>query len=73
MLLNFLKSYIPSRSCPLAGNTVYMDRLFLLKFMPLVNDYLHYRIIDCSVIKELVRYLHLNYLYTLVITIIDYI
>ncbi|XP_071862341.1 probable oligoribonuclease [Bombus fervidus] len=58
MLLNLLKKYIPSKSCPLAGNTVYMDRLFLLKFMPLVNDYLHYRIIDCSAIKELVRRWH---------------
>ncbi|PBC33377.1 probable oligoribonuclease isoform X1 [Apis cerana] len=55
MLLNFLKKYIPSQTCPLAGNTIYMDRLFLLKYMPLVNDYLHYRIIDVSTIKELVR------------------
>lgn len=63
MLLNFLKKYIPPQTCPLAGNTIYMDRLFLLKFMPLVNDYLHYRIIDVSTIKELVRYLHLYCLY----------
>lgn len=63
MLLNFLKKYIPSQTCPLAGNTIYMDRLFLLKHMPLVNDYLHYRIIDVSTIKELVRYLHLYCLY----------
>lgn len=40
---------------PLAGNTVYMDRLFLRKYMPLVNSYLHYRIIDVSSIKELCR------------------
>lgn len=56
MLLNFLEKYIPNQTCPLAGNTIYIDRLFLLKFMPLVNNYLHYRIIDVSVIKELARY-----------------
>jgi len=42
--------------CPLAGNSIYMDRMFLRKYMPLVNDYLHYRNIDISSIKELTRY-----------------
>lgn len=55
MLLNFLKKHIPQGTCPLAGNSVYMDRLFLYKLMPLVNEYLHYRIIDVSTIKELAR------------------
>ncbi|XP_047352690.1 probable oligoribonuclease isoform X1 [Vespa velutina] len=55
IVLKFLKYYIPKGKCPLAGNSVYMDRLFLNKYMPLVNDYLHYRIIDVSSIKELVR------------------
>ncbi|KZC12865.1 putative oligoribonuclease [Dufourea novaeangliae] len=55
MLLNFLKKYIPKGTCPLAGNTICMDRIFLLKHMPLVTDYLHYRIIDVSTIKEVVR------------------
>lgn len=53
----FLKKYIPRASvCPLAGNTVYMDRFFLMKYMPQVHAHLHYRIIDVSSIKELVRY-----------------
>ncbi|XP_029156415.1 probable oligoribonuclease [Nylanderia fulva] len=55
MVLNFLQEYIPKGVCPLAGNSVYMDRFFLYKYMPLVNDYLHYRIIDVSTIKEIVR------------------
>ncbi|XP_078049063.1 putative oligoribonuclease [Augochlora pura] len=55
MLLDFLKTYIPKGVCPLVGNTIYMDRIFLKKYMPLVDDYLHYRIIDVSTIKELVR------------------
>ncbi|XP_003708000.1 putative oligoribonuclease [Megachile rotundata] len=55
LLLNFLSSYVPKGSCPLAGNTIYQDRIFLFKLMPLVNDYLHYRIIDVSSVKELAR------------------
>ncbi|XP_076751987.1 putative oligoribonuclease, partial [Xylocopa sonorina] len=55
LLLTFLKAYIPKNTCPLSGNTIYMDRLFLIKHMPLINHYLHYRIIDVSSVKELVR------------------
>ncbi|XP_061389031.1 probable oligoribonuclease [Musca vetustissima] len=55
LILNFLKEQIPKGKCPLAGNSVYMDRLFLRKEMPLVDDYMHYRIIDVSTIKELAR------------------
>ncbi|XP_032680035.1 probable oligoribonuclease [Odontomachus brunneus] len=54
-VLHFLEKYVSKRTCPLAGNTVYMDRLFLWKYMPLVNEYLHYRIIDVSSLKELHR------------------
>lgn len=39
----------------LAGNTVYMDRLFLKKYMPRIDSFLHYRIIDVSSIKELCK------------------
>ncbi|TGZ46349.1 probable oligoribonuclease isoform X2 [Temnothorax longispinosus] len=54
-VLDLLKKHIPQGSCPLAGNSVYIDRLFLHKYMPLVNNYLHYRIIDVSTIKEIAR------------------
>lgn len=54
-LLEFLQKYISKRTCPLAGNSVCMDRLFLTTQMPLVNVYLHFRIIDVSSLKELVR------------------
>ena len=40
---------------PLAGNSVYVDRLFIARDMPRLNDYLHYRTIDVSSIKELAR------------------
>ncbi|XP_052836221.1 probable oligoribonuclease [Drosophila gunungcola] len=55
LLLSYLESNIPRRVCPLAGNSVYMDRLFIRRFMPSVDEYLHYRIIDVSTIKELAR------------------
>ncbi|XP_037915984.1 probable oligoribonuclease isoform X2 [Hermetia illucens] len=54
-LLKFVEEYIPPKTCPLAGNSVYMDRLFLRKYMPQLNDYLHYRIIDVSSVKELCK------------------
>lgn len=41
------------RKAPLAGNSIYMDRLFLRKYFPKVDEYLHYRIIDVSTVKEL--------------------
>ena len=40
---------------PLAGSSVHVDRIFLHRDMPKVNAYLHYRIVDVSSIKELVR------------------
>lgn len=52
-LLEFVKKYITESHSPIAGNSVYMDRLFLRKFMPTLDEYLHYRIIDVSTVKEL--------------------
>lgn len=46
---------IEAAKAPLAGSSVYVDRIFLARDMPRVNAYLHYRIIDVSSIKELVR------------------
>ncbi|KAG7207298.1 hypothetical protein KM043_008966 [Ampulex compressa] len=53
-ILTYLQKYVPKGKCPLAGNSVYMDRIFLKKYMPLVDEYLHYRIIDVSTISELI-------------------
>ena len=39
----------------MAGNTIYMDRLFLKEFMPRIDDHLHYRLIDVSTCKELCK------------------
>ncbi|CAH4037965.1 probable oligoribonuclease [Pieris brassicae] len=54
-VLTFLKSHVPEKTCPLGGNSVYMDKIFLRKYMPTLNDYLHYRIVDVSSIKEIVK------------------
>ncbi|KAK9511619.1 hypothetical protein O3M35_000243 [Rhynocoris fuscipes] len=54
-LMCFVSKYTPQGKCPLGGSSVYMDKLFLLKYMPTFANFLHYRIIDVSTIKELAR------------------
>jgi oligoribonuclease len=55
-VLDYVRAYVPvPRKAPLAGNSVGTDRLFLSRDMPALDDYLHYRIIDVSSIKELAR------------------
>ena len=53
--LEFIKQYVPKNTAPLCGNSVWNDRQFLVKEMPTVTDYLHYRMVDVSIIKELAR------------------
>jgi oligoribonuclease len=55
-VLSYLREYVaePGKA-PLAGNTVHMDRLFLARDLPDVEAWLHYRNVDVSSIKELVR------------------
>jgi len=54
-LLDFVRAWTPFKKCPLAGNTIYMDRIFLFKYMPEFEQHMHYRIIDVSSVKELCR------------------
>jgi oligoribonuclease len=54
-VLEFVRSHVPNRSAPLAGNSIYQDRIFLSKYMPELEGYLHYRNVDVSSVKELVR------------------
>lgn len=49
----FLQDYVPSGKSPLCGNTIGQDRRFLVKYMPELEAYFHYRNIDVSTIKEL--------------------
>lgn len=50
-----LKPIVASGVAPLAGNTVHQDRRFMALYMPALESYLHYRIVDVSTLKELAR------------------
>ncbi len=55
-VLAYIRTHAPEASkAPLAGNTVATDRAFLARDMPTLEQHLHYRIVDVSSIKELVR------------------
>jgi oligoribonuclease len=52
--LDFIKAHVPApRSVPLCGNSIGTDRRFLAVYLPEIEDYLHYRSIDVSTLKEL--------------------
>lgn len=53
--LNFIANYCKPQTALLAGNSIFQDRIFLAKFMPSIVDYLNYRLIDVSTVKELAR------------------
>jgi oligoribonuclease len=53
--LVFISKYCREGESPLCGNTVWQDRRFLVKHMPRLENFFHYRIIDVSTIKELVK------------------
>ncbi|XP_073416816.1 oligoribonuclease, mitochondrial isoform X2 [Dendrobates tinctorius] len=53
--LSFVRKHTPPGICPLAGNSVHVDKAFLNKYMPQFMRHLHYRIIDVSTVKELCR------------------
>jgi oligoribonuclease len=56
MVLGYVREHVPEgRKAPLAGNTVGTDRGFLARDMPQLEGHLHYRVVDVSSIKELVR------------------
>ena len=54
--LAFVKEHVPeARSVPLCGNSIGTDRRFLAAYLPEVEEYLHYRSVDVSTVKELAR------------------
>ncbi|MCX6127952.1 MAG: oligoribonuclease, partial [Proteobacteria bacterium] len=54
-ILDFLKQHIGPKLSPLCGNSIAQDRMFLMRYMSRLHDYLHYRMIDVSTVKELVK------------------
>lgn len=54
-ILDFIRRHVPKSASPLCGNTIGQDRRFLVKYMPKLEAYLHYRNLDVSTLKELSR------------------
>jgi oligoribonuclease len=55
-VLDYIKRFVPEpRTAPLCGNSIATDRGFIIRDMPELDAYLHYRMIDVSSIKELAR------------------
>lgn len=54
-IIRFLEQHVPKGVSPLCGNSVHQDRRFIVKYMPKLDQYLHYRILDVSVLKELCK------------------
>lgn len=53
--INFLKKWVPKNKSPICGNTIAHDRRFLFKYMPNLEKYFHYRNLDVSSIKEVIK------------------
>jgi oligoribonuclease len=53
--LEFIAQHVKKGHSPLCGNSIHQDRRFLVKQMPLLEEYMHYRNIDVSTLKELVK------------------
>ena len=54
-LLAFLAHYVPKGKTPMCGNTIGQDRRFLVKYMPKLETFFHYRNVDVSTFKELAK------------------
>lgn len=54
-LITFLKQYVPPNTSPMCGNSIAQDRRFLVKYMPRLEAFFHYRNLDVSTLKELAK------------------
>ncbi len=54
-LIDFLARYVPKRTAPLCGNSIGQDRRFLVRYMPKLEAFFHYRNLDVSTLKELAK------------------
>ena len=53
--IEFLQQHVDKGASPICGNSIGQDRRFLVKYMPELEDYFHYRNLDVSTIKELAK------------------
>ncbi len=55
-VLEYVRQHVPeARKAPLAGSSVYVDRGFLARYMPELDEHLHYRLVDVSSVKEITK------------------
>ena len=54
-VLAFIRRYVPKSGSPMCGNSIGQDRRFLVRYMPRLEAYFHYRNLDVSTIKELAK------------------
>ena len=54
-LLAFISEWIPEKASPMCGNSIHQDRRFMVRYMPKLEAYFHYRNLDVSTLKELAR------------------
>ena len=54
-LIEFIRQYVPKGKAPMCGNSIGQDRRFLVKYMPKLEAFFHYRNLDVSTLKELSR------------------
>ncbi len=54
-IIEFLKQWVPAGKSPICGNSIGQDRRFLVREMPELEAYFHYRNLDVSTLKELMR------------------
>ena len=57
-LLDFMRTWLPEKTSPMCGNTIHQDRRFMVRYMPRLEAYFHYRNLDVSTLKELARRWH---------------
>lgn len=54
-IIDFLSQYVPKNGSPMCGNSIGQDRRFLVKYMPRLEAFFHYRNLDVSTLKELAK------------------
>lgn len=54
-ILEFLALYVPKGTAPMCGNSIGQDRRFLVRYMPKLERFFHYRNVDVSTLKELAK------------------
>lgn len=55
LTLDFIEKYVPANVSPMCGNSICQDRRFLHRLMPELEQYFHYRNLDVSALKEIIR------------------